>query len=107
MKATLLFIRADMILPAPEGDAVWSGDTGLTLKKTNVLIRGFSLRHTIADGTNTSYLFLECAQFLRSTLKVKAYQLFRLFVVCFGKGLRSEAENAALIFNNDERRLIL
>jgi hypothetical protein len=96
MKATLLFIRADMILPAPEGDAVWPGDTGLTLRTTNVAIRGFSLRHTIADGTNTSYLFLECAQFLRCALMVKAYPLFRLFVVCFGKGPRSEAENAAL-----------
>ena len=48
MKATLLFIRADMILPAPEGDAVWSGDTGLTLRNTNVVIRGFSPKRTIA-----------------------------------------------------------
>ena len=54
---------------------MWPGDTGLTLRTTNVAIRGFSLRHTIADGTNTSYLFLECAQFLRCALKVKAYQI--------------------------------
>ena len=48
MKATLLFIRADMILPALEGDAVWPGDTGPTLRNTNVVIRGFSQRRTIA-----------------------------------------------------------